>query len=186
MKAKSSRERNVFIGILGLALAALSVDRVFLGSGATGPAEASAAAEAYAVDASPDAADLEPVEDADEPRPLTSVLADRINTFGRADAQPISELPDVFGTPTSWAGDEASGETGARPTSPAQAFQADHRLTAVMLSQSNPGAVVDGAFLKIGQALDGFALTSVNERSAVFERDGERAELALDPPSQAP
>jgi hypothetical protein len=181
MKAKSSRERNVFIGILGVALTGLAVDRVFLGSGATGPAAASAAAEAYAVDPSSDGIELE-ITDADaQPVSLTSALAGRLEEFARSGGQEPGDLPDVFEPSVSWQGASVSdGAVASRPLNASEAFQAAHRLNAVMLSNSNPGAVVDGEFLRIGQGLDGFVLTSVNERSAVFEGENEQAELALD------
>lgn len=187
MKAKSSRERNVFIGILGVALAGLAVDRVFLGSGATGPAEASAAAEEYAVDPFSDVLEVELVEAADEAEPLTSALAGRLEEFARSDQRDTGDLPDIFEPSASWRGMPSSdGAVASRPASPAEAFQAAHRLNAVMLSDSKPGAVVDGQFLTIGQDLDGFVLTSVNERSAVFKAENEQAELALDPQPQSP
>ena len=73
MKAKASRERKAFIGILSVALAGLGVDRLFLGSGATGPATASA--ETYAIEPSPDALEAEPalVDRPDLPEPNSSL-----------------------------------------------------------------------------------------------------------------
>jgi hypothetical protein len=188
MKAKSSRERNVFIGILGVALMGLGVDRVFLGSGATGPAAASAAAaEAFAADPFSDAIDVQFTEPADEPEPLTSALAGRLEDFAQRGQREVGDLPDVFEPSASWRSTSSSdGDGASRPASASEAFQAAHRLTAVMLSDSNPGAVVDGRFLRIGQALDGFILTSVNERSALFKAEHEQAELALDPQPQSP
>lgn len=187
MKAKSSRERNVFIGILGVALTGLAVDRVFLGSGATGPAAASAAAEEFAVDPFSDLLEVELAEAADEPEPLTSALAGRLEAFTRSGEHELGDLPDIFEPSASWRSAPSSeGAVAARPASASEAFQAAHRLNAVMLSDSKPGAVVDGRFLTIGQDLDGFVLTSVSERSAVFKAENEQAELALDPQPQSP
>jgi len=185
MKAKSSRERNVFIGILGLALAGLAVDRLFLGSGATGPAQASAAAEAFAVDPASEALEVELIDAEEEPEPFTSALAGRLEAFARNAGHEVGDLPDVFEPSPSWRSAPSSeGADTARPASAAETFRANHRLTAVMLSDSNPGAVVDGEFLRIGRELDGFVLRSVSERTAVFEADGEQAELTLDPQPQ--
>lgn len=186
MKAKSSRERNVFIGILGVALTGLGVDRVFLASGATGPAAASAAEE-YAVDPFSDVIEMEITEADDQPVSLTSALAGRLEEFARGGQRDVGDLPDIFEPSAVWRSTPSSdGAVSSRPLSPAEAFQAAHRLNAVMLSDSKPGAVVDGQFLTIGQDLDGFVLTSVNERSAVFKAENEQAELALDPQSESP
>ena len=186
MTTKLSRERVVIIGILGVALGGLAIDRVFLSSSVTGPAQVAASDAEFAMDDLLDQVDVEPVQIVDEPQSVTSALADRLEEFAQSRGDDIENLPDVFQPPTSWLGDSATAETAYRATTPAGDFLANHRLNAVMLSRSKPGAVVNKQFITIGQAVDGFVLVSVSERSAVFEADGEQAELELDGPSDQP
>jgi len=182
MHTKLSRERRVFIGVLGIALAGLLVDRLFLGSGLTGASEASAAEE-YALDPSTEQFDIEPLAIEHEPTSLTATLADRLEEYAHSHAPDTGTLPDVFQPSAAWLPESPAAAGGYRPPNAADEFRATHQLTAVMLSRSTPGAVVNKRFLTVGMEIDGFKLVSLSERSAVFDDDGKQLELQLAKPS---
>jgi len=182
MHTKLSRERKVFIGVLSVALAGLLVDRIFLGSGLTGAAEASAAEE-YALDPFTEQFDIEPLTIEPEPASLTATLADRLEDYAQSHADDAGTLPDVFQPSAAWLPESPEADGAYRPPNAADEFRATHQLTAVMLSRSTPGAVVNKQFLTVGMEIDGFTLVSLSERSAIFDDDGKRVELQLAKPS---
>lgn len=185
MSNKLSRERKVIIGILGVALAGLAADRLFFSSGLTGPAEASAAAGEFAVDASLDALveeiDAEPASAPERTESLTATLSGRFEKYARQDSADVTGLSDVFRPSDSWLGTSEAPGGAARTITAADEFGMRHTLSAIMMSRSNPGAVVNRQLITVGKELDGFTLVAVNERSVVFEAEGEQVVLELDP-----
>ena len=184
MSNKLSRERKVIIGILGVALAGLAADRLFFSSGLTGPAEASAAAGEFAVDASLEALveeiDAEPALIPERTESITATLAGQFEEYARQGSPDVTGLSDVFRPSDSWLQTSDAPDGVARTISAADEFGVSHTLSAVIMSRSNPGAVVNRQLITIGQEIDGFVLVSVNERSAIFEARDEQAILTLD------
>ncbi|UCD74308.1 MAG: hypothetical protein JSV91_11005 [Phycisphaerales bacterium] len=187
MTTKLSRERKVFIGILGVALIGLGADRMFFSSGLTGPAEASAAVGEFEVDASLEAplgeVDPEPVAIHESTESATEALAGRFKEYAQRGSSDITGLSNVFNPSDSWLGGSDLPAGADRAASATDEFGATHRLNAVMMSRSNPGAVVNKRLIAVGQEVDGFTLIEVNERSVVFEGEDERVVLELDPPA---
>lgn len=185
MSNKLSRERKVFIGILGTALIGLCADRVLFSSGVTGPADAAAAAGEYAIDESLDdlveGIDAEPAAIVQCTGNITATLAGQFEQYARQGSGEAAGLSDVFRPSDSWLPSiEAAGSRTPTITA-ADEFAMRHTLAAVMMSRSTPGAVVNKRLITIGQELDGFILVAVNERSVVFEGEGEQVVLELDP-----
>lgn len=54
------------------------------------------------------------------------------------------------------------------------------QLRAVMLARSSSMVNVDGTIVRVGGQIDGFRLIRVEERKAVFMKDGVRVELTTD------
>ena len=71
------------------------------------------------------------------------------------------------------------------PASAAQASEAaanewKPKLRAVIVAGKSSIVNVEGTIVSLGGQIDGFRLTSVEERKAVFMKDGVRVELTMD------
>ncbi|MCE9591975.1 MAG: hypothetical protein K8S99_15820 [Planctomycetes bacterium] len=187
---KLSRERKVFLGILGLGLTALAADRFVISP--TGPRSAQAsiasvvqdsATQAQPVPAAPEAATA-PIAPANTVR-----VAHQLESFGQEQGLRADETANAFQPSAAWlAEDEASAP---KPQSlapvgppPAQAFTAAHKLNGVMAKGGGGYAIINGRAVTVGQTVDGFRLVEVSRRSAVFQSStGEQAELTLQTPA---
>mgnify|MGYP001407146725 CR=1 FL=1 len=125
---------------------------------------------------SPPAAPAGPAQALAEEPPARAPLAERLNRLLPA-GMDSNELRDPFALPASWSDRDAAPV--ARVPETAAAFLRQHRLKAVVAQGAEMGALVDDSFLALGQSVDGFTLVSVNQREAVFERDGLQAVLEL-------
>jgi hypothetical protein len=181
---KLTRQRKVFLGILGVGLAALAVDRLADNSG---PAKASASeyaierpAPGAAMMATPMPA-LPGTPQSVEPPQARVSLAERLETAREAQQATDSELRDIFQPPPWQAVKPTAPGIGvaavAAPT-PAQAFERAHKHLGVKTG-SKAVARVDDKYLTVGQSFDGFTLRSVGARSAVFQKDGVEVVLAM-------
>ncbi len=186
MSIKLSRERKVFIGVASIAIAGLGADRLFFGSGLSGPAEASAALNdaelGGALDPEFDAT-LEEIEDraatiAVPAEALTELLAGQFEEFSQQADVEVTGLSNVFRPSGSWLPEAAAQEVVIGVV---DEFIARHSLSAVMCSKMSPGAVVNRKLLKIGEEIDGWVLMAVEKEFVVFEADGEQAILELRP-----
>jgi hypothetical protein len=167
-----------------MALIALLVDQVIVGSDRSGPERASAAPRPAVTPAKappPERAAAAPprpqVPAAERPRRL----GDRLEALARARRIDPFDVRDAFAPSDVWV--DLSRQEPARKKlakeERAEAFRREHRLTAVMLGGSSVSAVIDGKCLRIGEPLDGFRLVGVSVGSAVMEADGIRVELKL-------
>ena len=183
-----AKQHKMYGAILGLAVAALGADRAFF---TTSPAET---AESFAVaksDQAPAAAAPQKRAVAVAPaKAADAAAADdrravsaRLDELARTAGFSVASVHDAFTPPSAW----LAAETSANAADPAQdervrRFAADHRLTAVMGSDTRHAvAIIDGKPFKPGQTLDGFTLVSVSARDskAVFQRNGTPVELRL-------
>ncbi len=170
------RKRKLYATLLGLGVIAVASDRLFVL-----PDEASAERPPQGAVTPPPAGAV--VEPAAAPVSAAPKIAPRVTIANRLDqiAERAGLDPDnvrnAFRPPAGW----LETDTGpARPEkSPAERFREVHRLNAVMAGGREGYVIIDGRTLYIGQELDGFALVSVRERSAVLVSDRERIELKL-------
>ena len=176
---KLTRERKIYLAMLVVGLAALTLDRL-----------TSTPQSARAEDASTFV-----VERTDKPAPSGapalafgtehSAVGPDLSVRLRAIGERMGlESPsrDLFRAPASWAPRTAANPVPttapmADPFSPAGEFERSHRLTAVLLSDRQRHAVVDGKMVKPGQAIDGFMLISVTHDTAVFRAGAATAVL---------
>jgi len=182
---KLSRERKMLVGVLVIAGAGLLFDRVLLGAGMTGPAESSAGV----IDASVDPATLLiPIDPAAAPALSSSpTLADRLRLATGGHAPPEDGGRDAFAVHPDWvaAAQQSLATDDEAVADMISAFRSAHKLDAVLVTGGRPCAVVDGRMVYIGQALGGYRLLEVEERSAVFERNGVRVVLHIEAAHQA-
>ena len=86
-------------------------------------------------------------------------------------------MRDPFCLPATWSGTEAVSAEKAPDA--VRVFLGKHHLKAVLIQGGVSCAQVDDSYLSPGEYLDGFKLISVDQRSAVFERQGKQAVLDL-------
>ncbi len=180
---KLSRERQIYVGIGVLALLALGVDRVLIGSDLTDPVSASAAAGAIGVQGDSDpTADvdlellLEPLELAGDP------IVDRVRAVTGKSGGDITEVRDAFVPAPSWKG-QAPAPEAVDLHALASRFRDTHQLHAVMTIDGVDYAVIDGRrMLAVGGRIDGFELVSIGDQAAVFRYDAVTTTLSLDQP----
>lgn len=174
-----SKKRKVIVCILGLAVAALLADRALLGSDKPGPKEAAAEPSAAPADA-PNTPDQSPAAPPRQSREtVQESLACRLKAISEADGFDSAKVRDAFCLSPAWTKDLGPAAPSSPEKDKAEQLKMDHQLMAVMVGREGGYAIVDGKCLRIGQALDGFTLISVTEKSAVLESDGIRVELKV-------
>lgn len=155
---------------IGVGCVALGIDRFVLTGSATAPQEAEAVASGHAII---------PEVDSDVARvPIPAVPFPK----NLPEFDPLRGIRDVFVRPSDAAVDEngvRQGQEGPktrgpkRPTSAAE-FAAQHTLGAVLDDQRLKIAVVDGRWMKVGDAFDDCRLTTISGTAAHFQcPDGE-------------
>ena len=160
---KVTKQQKIFLGLLGLGLAALTLDRFVLA-----PASAEAADDSASLLVSKEAHPAAPAPPALQKAPtVNSTAGDPITHKLKAlsDAMHLAESParDAFVPAPAW-----SGGPGA-PGMATRNFEEAHQLSGVMLSGSHPAAMVDGRMVLTGQMVDGYKLVSVTKGAAVFQ-----------------
>ena len=172
---KLNGRQKLCVGVLGVAAAALVVDRVFLAPDTAGPAPASAADRP---DAAPAAGQVQPLIDDGTAAPGVSV-AQQLQTAWQQCQVDLASLRDAFSPPRQWVAQAAPD----RPVEPAriaaERFVKQHRLKSVMAAGRGGSAIVDDKLLAVGQKLDGFTLVTVAAEAVVLEGDGVRVTLRL-------
>ncbi len=168
------KKKKTYAAILVVGMAALIVDRLMPGGGATTPETAEASVPAIArttgepSEAPADLAHLIP--DIPFPRELPSATLD-------------GPIRDAFSPPT--AADQRAVDpstapgNGQRPLTAAE-FAALHRLDAVMNEGDLQIAILDGRWLRLGDRVDGCRLDQMDGIRVIFRCEtGEKAVLEV-------
>lgn len=184
---RMTRERKIYAAVLGVALMALTADKLFFG-----PPESQAGAPANLLvnggsRPAPPAHGIVVVKatpPADAPNPLSlNALTQRMRQVRDLEQLDLENCPDLFHAPKSWAPPQVVENTAK------QQFLARHRLVAVLKSSHGGMAVLDGGdrkSVRVGQVVDGFRLTRLGERSATFEAKEGTIELQITPDAASP
>ena len=179
-----TRERKIYAMILALGVVAFAVDRLMFGGG--GPQSASA-----------EPARVGEAEDAggalDRPAPVPHIgieprysLAHHLDAVAATWELDANNCGNAFRPAGPWA--DASDAAGApRPAgepTPGERFARRHELRAVYVSRGGGMALLAGSHspLTVGESVEGFTLTAVSPRAAVFELDEHRVRLELKHP----
>lgn len=181
---KLSKERKAYVVFLGLALAAVVIDRAFLASDSIGPDQANAAGEKGLSTTLPGRIGALLAESASK-RSLT----DHLQAVCEAEEINFSDLKTTFASLQSWVKgaqhEDPSPSTQPNEPDKAEAFKRQHELMAVMVTADGARAIVNNRCLLIGQELDGFRLISVGLRSAILESETARVELKIESNGEA-
>ena len=172
-----TKERKIYLALLGIGLAALVLDRLI---GGPQNAQAREDSAAFVVERPNGAAPAAAPSAATGQLTLTGPdLSVRLRTLGEQ-VRPGSQSRDLFRAPATWGPRITHAPAPAQVTDltgPAVEFERSHRLTAVLLSGRERHAVVDGKMVKPGQAIDGFTLISVSHDTAIFRSGAATAVL---------
>jgi hypothetical protein len=109
-------------------------------------------------------------------------LAERLRIAALNEDASLSQVPDLFVLPESWASPPVSADRIKPKISPAKAFAQTHRLTSIMMGPGQASvACVGEKVVHIGQEIDGFTLVNLSAHSAVFEAGEDKVELEMYP-----
>src|SRR5688572_29812322 len=189
-----TKQKKIYAAVLGLAVTAFAADRWVIGHDAapeeaeqllmtsnTTTAAAPVSTTAALVTGQPvmAAGAVAPVAAA----PNTSTLARRLREVATAERLDLAEVSDAsrvspvcLPPPPPPPAPKVEAPKVARDL--VAEFHKDHRLDAVMKNGTKGGglAIIDGKTVRPGQALDGFRLLKVNDRSALFVGKGLQGE----------
>jgi hypothetical protein len=176
---KLTRERKIFVAVLGLALAALVTDRLTSTSD-------SAAAAAESDRSSLLLASSSTATSSGKGPSISAPAGDELSLARRL-AAAVSAAKvgderggrDLFRVPAKWSKEvEVNSAEAARVA--AEQFARSHRLGAIAHNAGGAVAVVDGKLLHTGAVVDGFRLLNIARDSAVFQGPGgAQARLVL-------
>ena len=176
----AKRKKYIYLIVIGIGVAALLADRLLLGGEASGPASAQAGVP-QAVPAVTGSRSVETAASVPElhfprnlptyepSRPLRDLFAAPVRFAERAPAGPVVKF-DRFGRRIE---DEHTAQA---------AFVERHTLTAVLVQRDVQIAVVDDAWLRVGDELEGFRLEAIEGEIARFRGPDGAAELRVRPP----
>lgn len=167
-----TKRQKMLSAVFVLGLGGLVMDRTILRPQG-GPQAASAGSLSTATGAVSASGNTPAAEE--PPAPLG--VAERLNRLSAGKETGPEELRDPFALPLSWS-DSGAGAGEKTPDS-MRIFVQKHQLKAVVVQSGESSALIDDKFLVPGQSVDGFTLVSVDQRSAVFERDGKQVILNL-------
>ena len=182
---KLTRERKVYVAVLSAAGAIWSLDQFVL-SGGPQSAHAGVIVQPLSTPGAPASADaanlaLSTTSRAVADRVPHPTLASRLEALSRSLEQ-IEAPPaptGLFDQPA-WARPPAAtpkpAETYESPRTP---FGHQYELTSIMGGPTGKLIVVNGRPLKLGQSLDGYVLTAIDNDAAIFVRQGVEARLQL-------
>lgn len=183
----SRQKKRIYLSLMAVGAAALLTDRFVLPNRVTEPSTALALSTARSV-ASVDRADAESgsgLSIPELPFPRDMRPPDQTSNVRDLFAPPMSALSpksdggltDKDGSKTD--GDDRTGQiTGA-------VFLTQHRLTGVLIRQGLEIAVVDDAWVRIGQTFGGCKLVAVTGNEAKFECPEEDVVLKIVEPEAA-
>lgn len=189
MSNKMTRQRKWLLGVLGVGVAAVVVDRAMLGGPDT--ASASDAADTPAAPA-PEAA-LELVGEAAPEATVgaagpidLSDFALQLEAIPPASARGLGRA-DVFESPAGWAVEiESPGvetQSVAADGSLVREFQAEHAHNGTMYRGGVEYVLLSGQPVVVGQIVEGFVLKEFNDNASLWESTvtGERVVLRDEP-----
>lgn len=179
MSNKLTRQRKWLLGVMGLGIAAVVVDRTLMGDPVTAHAASDAGdSAAPLVDASEREADAPVVSTAaaapgEGPLDLSD-FSQRLAGLSPIDSTAGPGRSDAFEPPEAWVvTPQPTPEVGpaqpvTTPLSPAE-FQQRHELNGTMNADGVQIAVLDSKPYRVGQIVDGYVLRRVATRQAVWE-----------------
>lgn len=173
-----NKKQKIYGGLLILAVAAVFVDQVIIGSDVGTPHRASAQPVKPQPSAGGQAA-VVPAGAGSFVPDTEQLITNRLAGVARDQGVDFATLRDGFEPPEAWVGKGGSVQLAAGPEMTAQEFQQRYPLMAVITTGGQSYAVVGDQTLRVGQVLHGFKLVAVKKRKVLFELDGAPVVLTL-------
>lgn len=164
-----TKRSTVLMVVFFVGLISLAADRTILRPQG-GPGAVSAASES--ADPGLLSSNVPVLED----KPAGPNMARRLEDLHSGQEPDFDRMRDPFALPAAWTETPAVAE---RVPDAAALFIRTHQLTAVVINEQSAHALVNDRLLSPGGSLDGFTLVEVRDRTALFERDGNRVLLEL-------
>lgn len=178
-----TRQRKVIATVMALAACALVIDKVFLNGAGSGPDEAGAG------ELPP--AELATTSKGERPAKFESVntrthawaanLLERARTrhalsvsgIGDGFAMPAALLPAAAPAPA-----PVAGAASPAPTAPQRDWKLV-KVTAVIVTGGQEGAIIDGRFVRLGDEVHGMKLVRVLQTGVTLQDQAQQVELRL-------
>lgn len=178
-----NKQRKTIIVLLGVAMLALVIDRVFM-DGESGPrtAAANTSVPQVTIDATTSTTPKVSEDDAN------FVLARRLEQLQQSQQFNLTAVPNAFEPSTSWIQPKVEIVQHTKPKTQGSSFDLseqfvkEHHLIAVLGTGEGGTAIVNGKRWTVGNAVKGWTLTNITIRTAVFEKDGKQAVLQIAAP----
>jgi len=176
-----TNKRKFSLGVLGLMIGALGVDRFILGSGGGGPQTASASLPEPVSTGAASSMATQSASGCKQARSIACRLTDLRESLAESDQAGIDlfhDTPDWLVAPAAPA---VSVVLDAAPVVDVfKDFASKHRLTSVMLGGSTQMVVIDGVCIKQGDRFAGVRLAKVEQGAATFEDGTQSVRLTVD------
>jgi hypothetical protein len=157
-----TNKHKVYVAVVGAAVAAFLIDRAYFT-----PSAALAVADLL-IHSPPQTDALNNFETAGFSE---GTIASKLKSISQPN---LDQIPDAFAPSHEWI-------NSVQPTpGHLDQFETTHKLSAVLASHNGGGAIINGQFVRIGQTVDGFTLTSINRQSAEFSSRTRKVTLSLD------
>ncbi len=179
MSKKLTRQRKWLLGVMGLGIAAVVVDRTLMGDPTAANASSAAAdSEALLIDAADREADAPvpvaaPVAPGEGPLDLSD-FSERLAGLTPLGQDASADRADAFAPPAAWVVQPLAQPEPGEPQAvsavltPAE-FERRHELNGTMRADGMQIAVLDTKPYRVGQIVDGYVLRHVASRLAVWE-----------------
>ncbi|MGE5607761.1 MAG: hypothetical protein ACM359_00760 [Bacillota bacterium] len=178
---KLSRERAIYLTVLGVGVSALALSQVLFptapSSAAGASVDAAASAKGYTIPRP--SGNTQPPSSANA-NTTACPVAEQLRSYHRVHSKDITSIRDVFQTPAALdRSAQVAEKTPVNTPDPVDRFKQEHSLTGVMVANRQGKAIVDGKTLLVGQSLDGFKLMTVTQQVAVFESEAGQVVLRI-------
>lgn len=189
-----NKQRRIYLAILAVAIVALTVDRLFLIDGASGPADAEAAIEQASEELLIQPGYTDQIEEARARVDDSTARLEEEHTLTRrferlAERRPFNAdaVANAFAVPAAWRAAQTQpaepDEAAAADPQPDRldAFRRAHTLQAVIRRGDGGGlAIINDRPLRVGDRIGAFSLTRLAGDHAVLESDDGRVTLQLE------
>jgi len=189
-----TKERKLYLAVLGLGLVALSADRLFFAPAGAQAAPGSSELPPESPSTRTAAKPSKPAAAA--PENTEPALAERLRTVSFWDP---AKMRDAFEAPVEWVGPRVAPKVEPPAEDSEFAKNRKHWLSTVMIlpareatpttpaSPATPVAIIGGGRYRVGDTLDNYKLVEIHADAeqpwVVFEGEGRRVKLTLDHPT---
>jgi hypothetical protein len=181
---KIDRRQKIFFGLLGLAVAALGIDHVFSGettaAGSPAAVVPSAKVDQAATNAGSSGAIITPTASGQTATIVGSEITGRLDSWANLHPIQYSELSDAFVPSPIFTVMVKPKQIIAHDDQFEAKFQQKYHVKAIFLDQHGGHVLINDRVLRVGQAIGGMQLTTLDGKTAHFSGQGREVSLTLE------